>query len=99
MEIVSLKAGDIDRTGEVWTAEIRDHKTSYRGKKRFLYFGPKSQAILQKYLDRKPEAFLFSPAEAEQFADRSYRRIVRLHYRAETSQDRTSSGRHKSPIR
>jgi integrase len=64
-EIVSLKAGDIDRTGEVWTAEIRDHKTSYRNKKRFLYFGPKSQAILQKYLDRKPEAFLFSPAEAE----------------------------------
>lgn len=64
-EIVAIRAGDIDRSGSVWTVEVREHKTAYRGKKRFLYFGPKSQAILSKYLSRKPEAFLFSPKEAE----------------------------------
>lgn len=64
-EICNLKAGDIDTAGEVWSAEIREHKTAYRGKKRYLYFGPKSQDILKKYLNRKPDAFLFSPAEAE----------------------------------
>jgi len=64
-EICSLKRGDIQQSGHVWTAEVVEHKTAYRGKKRFLYFGPKSQEILKKYLDRKPEAFLFSPKEAE----------------------------------
>ncbi|MEY4566255.1 MAG: hypothetical protein RLY14_1225 [Planctomycetota bacterium] len=64
-EIVAIRAGDIDRSGSVWTVEVREHKTAHRGKKRFLYFGPKSQAILSKYLNRKPEAFLFSPKEAE----------------------------------
>jgi integrase len=65
-EIVNLKRSDIQQTGEVWTVEVQEHKTSYRGKKRWLYFGPKSQAILAKYLNRKPEAFLFSPKEAEE---------------------------------
>jgi len=64
-EIVGLRRGDIQQSGHVWIAEVLEHKTAYRGKKRYLYFGPRSQTILSKYLNRKADAFLFSPQEAE----------------------------------
>lgn len=64
-ELLTLKRGDIDNGGEIWAAVIRDHKTSYRGKQRHLFFGPRAQSVLRPFLLRKDTEFLFSPKEAQ----------------------------------
>ncbi len=58
-ELLLLTSGMIDRSGEVWTAELREHKTQHRGKTRRLAFGPKSQLILRRHLQADPDAKLF----------------------------------------
>lgn len=65
-ELLKLRAIDIDTSGNVWLARVAEHKTSYRGRERTLYFGPKAQAILREFMrDRPIAACLFSPREAE----------------------------------
>lgn len=58
-ELMKLTNAMIDRTGDVWTAELREHKTVHRGKTRKLVFGPKAQLVLRKYLSAEPAARLF----------------------------------------
>ncbi len=58
-EIIGLTTGQIDRTGEIWRVALTRHKTAHRGKSRTLYFAPKAQAILSKYLSADPTARLF----------------------------------------
>lgn len=56
-EILSLTTRIIDRSSDIWTAELTEHKAQHHGKTRTLAFGPKAQLILKKYLttafDRK----------------------------------------------
>jgi integrase len=70
-EMLRLKRGDVDCSGPVWVAVIREHKLAYRGLKRTLYFGPRAQGILRPFLLRSDDAYLFSPkeSEAERHAD------------------------------
>jgi integrase len=70
-EILNLKRGDIDCTGEIWSAVIREHKTSYRGKQRFLFFGPRARSVLRPFLLRKDMDFLFSPKDAQKDRNRN----------------------------
>jgi len=64
---LKLRPIDLDTTGRVWTATLKEHKTQYKGRERTLYFGPKAQAILKEFMaDRPLDAYLFSPREAEQ---------------------------------
>ncbi|MCR9292300.1 MAG: site-specific integrase [bacterium] len=65
-EVTCLTPGMIDRSGDVWIANLPNHKTAWRGKNRAIYFGPQAQAILLKYLLRSADDTLFSPAESEQ---------------------------------
>ncbi len=66
-ELLKLRPIDLDTTGSVWTATLKEHKTQYKGRDRTLYFGPKAQAILKEFMaDRPLDAHLFSPREAEQ---------------------------------
>ncbi len=58
-ELLQLTTGGINRTGDVWTAELSDHKTRHHGQRRILHFGPKSQSILTRYLSAAPNATLF----------------------------------------
>ncbi len=64
-EVVCLTPAMVDRSGEVWIADLVDHKTAYRGSDRRIFIGPKAQLILLKYLLRASDAALFSPREAE----------------------------------
>lgn len=70
-EIVKLRPRDIDRSGDggggggVWTVTLLDHKTAHRGRERVIYFGPQAQRVLEPFLDRDDDAYLFSPAEAD----------------------------------
>jgi integrase len=49
-ELTRLRKGDIDRSGDVWVATLKEHKTAHRGKQRSIYFGPLSQTLLLAYL-------------------------------------------------
>ena len=52
--------------GPIWAAPLAEHKNTHRGKSRVLLFGPRAQAVLAPLLDgRAPDAYLFSPREAE----------------------------------
>jgi len=65
-ELLGLRPIDFDTKGKVWIATIHDHKTSYCGRERVLYFGPKAKAIVKSFMVNRPlDAFLFSPREAE----------------------------------
>ena len=44
-ELCGLRGCDINTSGEVWSVSLEQHKTSYRGKARTLYFGSKAQGI------------------------------------------------------
>ncbi|MBL8817173.1 MAG: tyrosine-type recombinase/integrase [Planctomyces sp.] len=58
-ELLKLTTRMIDRSGDVWFAELTDHKTRHHGQSRTLYFGPQAQLILVKYLSAEPDKRLF----------------------------------------
>jgi integrase len=65
-DLVRLRAVDLKTGQKIWTAEIAEHKTSFREHRRVLYFGPKAQDVLRPFLQNRPvDKYLFSPAEAE----------------------------------
>lgn len=51
-ELYGLTPSMIERDGDVWTADIVEHKTKKHGLDRMLAFGPKAQAILRPLLLR-----------------------------------------------
>lgn len=65
-EIVQLRPIDINQESEVWAYRPSSHKTEHQSRGRVLFFGPRSQQVLAKYLDREPTEFCFSPQESEQ---------------------------------
>ena len=58
-EILMLTTGMLDRTGDVWKAELRDHKMVHKGRVRVLYFGMAAQEILARYIKADPDVRLF----------------------------------------
>ncbi|QEG35163.1 tyrosine-type recombinase/integrase [Bythopirellula goksoeyrii] len=65
-EVCNLKAGDVDRSGAVWEARLKEHKTAHHGYERTIYIGPQAQEVLTPFLLRSAEDYCFSPAEAMQ---------------------------------
>jgi len=63
-EVVAMRTGDVDRSGDVWLYRPADHKTAHVGRDRFIDLGPKAQAVLTPFLKADPAAFCFSPAES-----------------------------------
>ena len=64
-EVCSIKPCMVDRSSDVWTVTLTEHKGAWRGHERFIYVGPKAQSILSKYLLRSSDAYCFSPVESE----------------------------------
>lgn len=64
-ELVRITPSMVNRSSDVWTIELAEHKSAYRGKSRTLYIGPKAQAILKPYLLRGAHVACFSPQESE----------------------------------
>jgi hypothetical protein len=62
-ELLTLRIGDIDRTGTIWVAHIERHKNRAKGKQRNLVFGAKSQALLAPMLLKPADAYIFTTAE------------------------------------
>lgn len=66
-ELVRMRPCDIDTSGDVWVYEPSDHKNRWRGHSKQIPLGPTVQQLLGSYMHRDPQAFLFSPREAEQW--------------------------------
>ena len=64
-ELVKITPSMVDRSSDVWTIALSEHKTAYRGKTRTIYVGPKAQVILTPYLLRGADDACFSPQESE----------------------------------
>jgi integrase len=64
-EICSMRAIDIDTTGEIWLFRPEQHKTQWMGHQRTIAIGPRGQEIVKKYFKTKVDAYLFSPAEQD----------------------------------
>jgi len=69
-ELLKLTTSMLNRTGDIWQAELGDHKTRHHGKSRTLHFGPHAQLILTKYLSADPDERLFRMTGA------AYRRAI-----------------------
>ena len=64
-ELVLMRLCDIDTSGDIWIYEPFDHKGRWRGHRKQIPLGPEAQRVLEPFLNRDPQAFLFSPREAE----------------------------------
>lgn len=65
-ELIGLRMSGIDRSGDVWRADLKQHKTSHKGKRRVLYFNKSAQAILLRHFKADPDAKLF-PCRRDNF--------------------------------
>lgn len=65
-EVLSLRPCDIDTNGGegVWVVRPARNKTQYMGHDRAMFLGPRAQAVLEPFMGRGSEEYLFSPAEA-----------------------------------
>src|SRR5262249_30658156 len=63
-EVVIMRTGDVDRSGEVWVYTPAAHKSAHRGKERPIYLGPRAQAVLRPWLRADPDQYLCQPREA-----------------------------------
>lgn len=81
-EILMMRTGDIDRSGEVWTYSPASHKTQHHGHSRTIFIGVKGQEVLRPFLKMDPTAFIFSPAdsEVERRAEQHAKRKTPLNY-------------------
>jgi integrase len=64
-ELVTLRRGAIDTTGETWIYRPVQHKTLHRGFTREIHIGPRAQELLKPFLKLDPKAWCFSPAVAD----------------------------------
>ncbi len=58
-EILMLTTGMLNRSGEIWVAELHDHKMKHMGTTRRLYFSAAPQTILTRHLKVDPDERLF----------------------------------------
>ena len=65
-EVVIMRTADMDTTGSVWHYLPASHKTEHHGHARVVELGPRAQAVTRPFMNPDLEAFLFSPAQAEE---------------------------------
>jgi len=63
-EVMSMRAKDLDLSGEVWTYTPAEHKTEHHGKSRKVFLGPQAQDVVAPFLKHRLNEYLFSPRDA-----------------------------------
>lgn len=76
-EICCLRPCDVDRSGEIWEYVPETHKTEHHDRQRVVYFGPKAQAILARYLLRDAETPCFPSQRSPEYSAHSYGQAVK----------------------
>lgn len=73
-EVVIMRPRDIDRSKSTWVYQPSCHKTEHHGIERRVFLGPRAQLVLQPFIVRDDDAYLFSPREAMLAYKRELRR-------------------------
>jgi integrase len=73
-EVCIMRGIDLDMTGRVWVYRPESHKTQHHGHQREIFIGPKCQEVVRPFLKLDVNAYLFSPADAEQARIEALRR-------------------------
>ena len=100
-ELTRLTIAEIKRSGQVWVFTPKEHKTANLGKEKTIYFGPKAQAILRRYIARAGESWLFKPAESRAYhAERRRKKAAGISTgRPRKVRDRFTTGTYYQAIR
>lgn len=63
-EVRTMRAGEVDTSGEVWLYRPAKHKMSHRGQGRVVAIGRRAQAVLRSWLASKsPAEYVFTPSK------------------------------------
>ncbi len=62
-----MRRCDIDTKTDVWIYAPDSHKGRWRGHHRTIPLGPQAQELIAPFMNRSDDAFLFSPAEADEY--------------------------------
>jgi integrase len=63
-EVIIMRPCDIDRANDrIWVYRPESHKTEHHGITRSIFLGPQAQEVLQPFLNRSANAYLFCPRE------------------------------------
>jgi len=65
-EVVIMRRCDLDTSGRLWAYTPASHKTEHHDKRRVVYLGPQAKEVIEPWLKHDCEAYLFSPAGAEE---------------------------------
>jgi integrase len=68
-EACSMRAIEINMTGEIWEYRPISHKVEHHGKERVIYLGPHAQEIIKPWLTTDLYAYLFSPRAARAWSE------------------------------
>jgi integrase len=68
-ELVGLTSEMINTRGEIWSARLTDHKNVHHAKQRTLFFGPKAQLILRRYIENTFPGRRLFPIKVNAFRD------------------------------
>jgi integrase len=63
-EVARMRPADINKSGSIWICRFDRHKTAYLGRPREIFIGSRAQKVLQPFLRRPVDSYLFSPEEA-----------------------------------
>ncbi|MEM1026835.1 MAG: site-specific integrase [Planctomycetota bacterium] len=63
-EVMSMRGCDVDTSGDVWVYVPAEHKTEHLGRQRQVYLGPQCRAVVEPFLRRRGDDYLFSPRDA-----------------------------------
>ena len=66
-EVIRMRRSDIDTKTDVWIYAPDSHKGRWRGHHRTIPLGPQAQELIAPFMNRSDDAFLFSPAEADEY--------------------------------
>jgi integrase len=95
-EVATMRTGDLDVSGLIWTYRPAGHKMEHTGRPRTVQLGPRAQEVLRPWLRPNLEEFLFQPREAE--AERQSERRCRRRTPVQPSQlDRRKVDPKKQP--
>jgi integrase len=78
-EVRTMRTGDVDRSNpELWVYTPRRHKTQHHGDDhvRKIYLGARAQEVVTPFLRLDPDAYLFRPEDADEWA-REQKRLKR----------------------
>lgn len=96
VELFRMRPADIDRSGEVWIYTPQTHKTMRTGRAKLIPIVGDAREAIEDYLNREPEAHIFSPAESMQW----HRAMATANRKTPKKQgNRVGSNRVKNPIR